>query len=108
MTEFLTLDEAALLVPGFDADALKRLFRRDILTCYKPGKRLLTTKADVLEAVKVKCRVEPKGRACGSVPPGATVRVRSRTSQHGSSSTALAKSALDLALTRLPKKKSRH
>jgi hypothetical protein len=53
----LTLAEAAKLVPGADAEAMKRLYRRGILTCYKPGKALLTTAADVRQAVMVKCRV---------------------------------------------------
>jgi excisionase family DNA binding protein len=50
--DFITLDEAAKLIPGADADTLKRMRRRGKLTCYRPGKAFLTTRADVREAVK--------------------------------------------------------
>jgi hypothetical protein len=59
---FLTLDEAAKLLPGADRDTLKRLARRGILTVYKPGKAYMTTAVDVRDAM-IKCRVVPKGRS---------------------------------------------
>lgn len=55
---FLSLDEAAKLIPGADRGSLKRLIRRGILTAYKPGKAYMTTAANVREAV-IKCRVVP-------------------------------------------------
>ena len=54
--DFITLDEAAKLIPGADRDTLKRMRRRGKLTCYRPGKSYLTTRADVREAVK-QCRM---------------------------------------------------
>jgi len=72
----ITLDEAADLVPGFDAEALKRLFRRSKLTCYKPGKKLLTTKRHVIEAVKINCRAVPAGApAIASRPDAASMEI---------------------------------
>src|SRR5437870_4208704 len=91
--QLITLDQAAKFVPGADRDALKRLHRKGILTCYKPGKQLLTTAADVQEAVKTRCRVEPKDRDYGCAKPAPA-----RTPPPGLSSTELARSALDSAL----------
>ncbi|QOZ09245.1 hypothetical protein [Bradyrhizobium sp. CCBAU 51765] len=55
----ITLDEAAKLIPGADADTLKQMHRAGKLVCYRPGKKLLTTAANVIEAVKVNSRVTP-------------------------------------------------
>jgi hypothetical protein len=78
-SDLLTLAEAATLIPGADADTLKRLARRGKLVVYRPGKRHLTTLADVQEAIRA-CRVTPKARDCGSVqvakialPPGSSL-----------------------------------
>jgi len=48
----LTLDEAAKLIPGATADTLKRMCRKGVLTCYRPGKAYLTTANQVRDAVK--------------------------------------------------------
>ena len=77
MTEsdaLITLDEAAKLVPGADADTLKRMHRAGKLVCYRPGKKLLTTAANVTEAVKVNCRVTPV-RAPAGRPDAASVEL---------------------------------
>ncbi|MDI3564946.1 hypothetical protein [Bradyrhizobium sp. Arg816] len=61
----ITLDEAAKLIPGADADTLKRMHRAGKLVCYRPGKKLLTTAANVMEAVRTNYRVTkvtPTGR----------------------------------------------
>jgi hypothetical protein len=60
-TEWITLDEAAKIIPGADANTLKRMHRAGKLICYRPGKKFLTTRANVIEAVK-NSRVVPKGR----------------------------------------------
>ncbi|WP_441232667.1 hypothetical protein [Bradyrhizobium sp. 1200_D9_N1_1] len=86
----ITLDEAAKLIPGADADTLKRMHRAGKLVCYKPGKKLLTTAANVTEAVKVNCRATP-ARAPQTRPDAASIE-RSRA-------------ALDLVLSRLPTKR---
>jgi hypothetical protein len=59
--DLITLDEAAKLIPGADANTLKRMRRKGVLTCYRPGKAYLTTANDVREAVK-KCAVTQKVR----------------------------------------------
>lgn len=51
--DLITLDEAAKLIPGTDANTLKRLQRKGVLMCYRPGKAYLTTAADVREAVRL-------------------------------------------------------
>ncbi|MEY9184990.1 hypothetical protein ABIA41_006425 [Bradyrhizobium sp. USDA 313] len=88
----ITLDEAAKLIPSGDADTLKRMHRAGKLVCYRPGKKLLTTAADVIEAVKVNSRVTrakaPQGR------PDAASMERSRA-------------ALDLVLSQLPTKRKK-
>lgn len=95
---FLTLDEAAKLLPGADRDTLKRLARRGILTVYKPGKAYMTTAADVRDAM-IKCRVVPKGR---SQPTSETPNSLGLTEMD------LANMALDLALgIRQPKEKAK-
>lgn len=101
----MTLDEVARLIPGATPASLKRLARKGKLTCYRPGKAYLTTAADVQRAVD-SCRVGPKVQDSGSAPRAATRPARSPMSPHGTSSTALAKSALDSALARLPKRKT--
>lgn len=103
----ITLDQAAKIIPGADADTLKRLHRAGKLTCYRPGKAFLTTRADVLEAVKHKCRVAPKARDSGSAPPAAMPEVPSPTPPPGLSSTELANAALDSALTQATAKRKR-
>lgn len=97
--DLITLDEAAKLIPGADANTLKRLQRKNVLTCYRPGKAYLTTAANVREAVK-KCEVgqnvrKPAIQGAPPLPLGLTAM-------------DLANAALDAALTpRLPKKKRR-
>lgn len=91
----LPLAEAALLIPGADADTLKRRARAGKLTVYRPGKMLLTTPADVRKMV-VACRVEPKARGCGFVQPATT-----EPRPSGLSSTDPASAVLDAALTNL-------
>lgn len=93
----ITLDNAAKLIPGADANTLKRMHRKGVLTCYRPGKAYLTTAAHVREAVK-KCEVRQKvhNPRVQGVPPLPL----------GLTSMDLAHAALDAALTpRLPKKK---
>lgn len=51
--ELLTLDDASTLIPGADAATLKRLVRVGKLRAYRPGRRYLTTRADVRAAVKL-------------------------------------------------------
>lgn len=34
----ITLDEAAKLIPGADANTLKRMQRKGVLRCYRPGR----------------------------------------------------------------------
>ncbi|MET4630456.1 hypothetical protein ABIB83_007508 [Bradyrhizobium sp. I1.8.5] len=68
----ITLDEAAKLIPGADADTLKRMHRAGKLVCYRPGKKLLTTSANVMEAVRVNCRAGPK-RALRDRPDAASM-----------------------------------
>ncbi|MGJ4932177.1 hypothetical protein ACQR1I_35430 [Bradyrhizobium sp. HKCCYLS2038] len=87
----MTLDEAAKLIPSADADTLKRMHRAGKLVCYKPGKKLLTTAANVVEAVKVNCRVTK------ATPPPANLP----TNPLGLSSTELSGMRLDLELERL-------
>ena len=63
--EPLTLDEAAALIPGATADTLRRLIRNGKLQAYRPGKKYLTTRADVraaVEATRVPPAVERNGR----------------------------------------------
>lgn len=91
--ELITLDAAAELIPGADAETLKRMHRKGKLTCYRPGKAFLTTRADVMEAVR-KCRVEPKARDCGGVPPAGMRPATSLTPALGLSSTELSSAAL--------------
>jgi hypothetical protein len=59
----ITLDEAAKLIPGADAETLKRMHRAGKLVCYKPGKKLLTTAANVIEAVRTNYRATPASAA---------------------------------------------
>lgn len=84
----ITLDEGAKLIPGADADTLKRMHRAGKLVCYRPGKKLLTTSANVREAVRA-CRVT---KVTPSNRPDAASMERSRA-------------ALHLALSRLPSKR---
>lgn len=99
-TGLLSLHKAAALIPGADADTLKRLHRRGKLTVYRVGKAYSTTPAD-MEAAIQQCRVVPKVRVYGSAPlvPAALPL--------GLSSTDLASSELDLALVQLKKKKTK-
>jgi excisionase family DNA binding protein len=62
--ELLTLDEAAKLIPRADADTLKRLIRSGKLRAYRPGKKYLTTRADVRAAI-IACRVPSPARPLG-------------------------------------------
>jgi excisionase family DNA binding protein len=95
----ITLGEAAKLIPGASVDTLRRLHRKGVLTCYRPGKAYLTTAADVREAVK-KCEVRQKVRNPGvrGAPPLPL----------GLTSMELANAALDEALARAsPRRKIR-
>jgi excisionase family DNA binding protein len=98
-SDLITLDQAAALIPGADADTLKRRARQGKLTTYRPGKAYLTTRADVQEFIR-QCRVIPKVRVCGSAKPAPTV-----LQPLGSSSTEHANAALALALAQASKKK---
>jgi len=69
--DLITLDEAAKMIPGADANTLKRMQRKGVLTCYRPGKAYLTTAADVREAVK-RCEVGQKVRKPKQTPLGST------------------------------------
>lgn len=103
---FITLKEAAKLIPGADENTLKRMFRADKLTCYRPGKEYLTTEADVREAVKRKCRVVPKVRVYGGESQGEMPPDLLPTPALGLSSTELAKAALDSILMPASSKKA--
>jgi hypothetical protein len=70
--DLITLDEAAKLIPGANADTLKRMRRKGVLRCYRPGKAYLTTANDVRQAVK-KCEVrKPSSRGAPPLPLGLT------------------------------------
>jgi hypothetical protein len=97
----LTLDQAARLIPGADADTLKRLARRGKLSVTRPGKAYLTTAADVQEAIRL-CRVTPKARDCGFVP-----RAPTALPPLGSSLMDLGNAALDSALAQAKVKKTK-
>ncbi|TFV69424.1 hypothetical protein E4K64_33370 [Bradyrhizobium frederickii] len=86
----ITLDEAAKLIPGADADTLKRMHRAGKLVCYRPGKKLLTTAANVREAVRA-CHVT-------KVTP---------SKRQDAASLELSRAALDLVLSRLPSKREK-
>jgi hypothetical protein len=85
--EFITLAEAAKSIPGATADTLKRRARQGKLQVYRPGKSLLTTRAD-LQAMIEACRVVPRG-APAEPPLPDTARME------------LANAALDAALASL-------
>ncbi|MBB4391786.1 hypothetical protein [Bradyrhizobium sp. ERR14] len=87
----IPLDDAAKVIPDANAETLKRLYRAGKLICYRPGKKLLTTAANVKEAVKVNCRVTP-------------VRVVPQD-RPGAASMDLSRAALDLALSQLQTKR---
>ena len=96
--ELLTLQDASALVPGADADTLKRLIRRGKLRAYRPGKKYLTTRADVHAAV-IGCRVlSPAER--GERQPAPVV-----SNSLGLTETDLARFALDQALEAAEKKR---
>jgi hypothetical protein len=103
--DLVTLAEAAKWVPGADAEALKRLARRGKLQVYRPCKAYLTTRADVQRMIE-SCRVEKKAHGYGSDLPAVTAPGISPTNLHGSSLMDHASAALDLALARLPKKRT--
>ena len=107
MTAFLTLAEAAKLIPGADENTLKRMQRAGKLTCYRPGKAYLTTAADIMESVKQSCRVVPKVRDSGYVQSAETHLETSPTSQAGLSSTELASLAAASEVKRLKEKKKK-
>jgi len=48
----LTLDQAAEIIPGADADTLKRRIRQGRLVAYRPGKSFLTTAADIQNMIE--------------------------------------------------------
>jgi hypothetical protein len=91
----ITLNEAAKLIAGADANTLKRMHREGKLTVYRPGRAFVTTYADVMEAVTNRCRVAPKVRVSGSVPRVETPPASPRMNPLGLSSTELASIALD-------------
>lgn len=86
----LTLDQAAKLIPGADADTLKRLARKGKLRCYRPGKQFLTTPADVWEAVTIKCRVHS---------PAVRNRQQATVAESGLSKRALGQALENLQVT---------
>ena len=87
--DLITLAEAARLIPGADADTLKRMARKGTLTVYRPGKAYLTTAADVRAAVK-KSQVVPKQAPQRTSPD--------EPNSLGLSSREIANLALDAAL----------
>lgn len=111
----IDLDQAAKLIPGFDAEALKRLFRRGKLTCFQPGKRLLTTKRLVMEAVKVNCRATPVGTPLAQAgrPDASSTEIASAALAselerlRAKGDTKRSSSALDLVLSQLPTKRKK-
>ncbi len=104
--ELITLDVAASLIPGADAGTLKRKIRAGKLRAYRPGKKYLTTRADVKRLIE-SCLVVQKAPVSGFVQPSMTTTESSPTLQTGLSSTAIARRALDLALEQVKRKKSR-
>ena len=82
----LSLVDAARLIPGATADTLKRRARQGLLRVYKPGKKYLTSAADVRQMVEA-CRVAPRHTVSIVAEPD----------------TALASAALDAALAGLSK-----
>lgn len=105
-SDLITLDEAARLIPGADADTLKRHARKGTLTVYRPGKAYLTTREDVMRLVE-SCRVVPKVRDCG-FDHHARILPASPALQPGLSEMALASRALDSALTQASKRRRKH
>ena len=61
--ELLSLDEAAKLIPGANADTLKRKARAGKLTVYRVGKSYCTTRADIRKLIEAS-RVEA---SCGTM-----------------------------------------
>lgn len=106
METLLTLDQAAALIPGADADTLKRRIRQGKLLATRPGKAYLTTRAAVQDMIEA-CRVAPRVRVSGSAPPAGTPPAESPTSPLGLSSTDLANAALDSALAQAKPKKTK-
>jgi hypothetical protein len=86
----LTLAQAAALIPGADAGTLKRRIRSGQLQAYRPGKAYLTTASDVAKMVQA-CRIvrTPAKSAPSTLDP------------------ELASAALDVALAKLPHRRSR-
>lgn len=92
--ELLTLDQAASLIPGADANTLRRRIRQGKLQAYRPGKAYLTTRADLVAMLEA-CRVVPADEKRRPKTP------QTVPNQLGLTSTDLAKMALDRALERL-------
>jgi hypothetical protein len=92
--DLISLDEAAKLIPGVDAQTLKRKARAGKLAVYRVGKAYSTTRAD-LEMMIAACRVMPKAeRAKIQKPERETAPVRASSIEHASA-------ALDAALVAL-------
>lgn len=78
-TQFLTLDQAATLIPNATRGTLLRRIRQGKLDASRPGKEYLTTEAAVKALVEA-CRVVPKVRDCGCAPLAATDPLRGLSS----------------------------
>jgi hypothetical protein len=59
--KLITLAEAAKLIPGADANTLKRRARQGRLVVYRPGKAYLTTVAEVKRMIEL-CRTPRKSQ----------------------------------------------
>lgn len=59
---YISLDQAAALIPGATADTLKRLHRAGKLTVYRVGKKYCTTLADLETAIE-RSKIAPRERA---------------------------------------------
>jgi hypothetical protein len=106
--DLISLDEAAKLIPGADADTLKRKARAGKLRVYRIGKAYSTTLPDLQEMVAA-CLVVPKDRVSISEARAAMRAGRSHAPAHGLSEKALSRAALDAALSKItrPAKRSR-
>jgi len=105
--ELITLDIAANLIPGADAETLKRKIRAGKLQAYRPGKAYLTTRADIRRMIEA-CRVVPKVQGSVSSELDTIATENSPTTLNGLSSTELSEQALDLVLEQARKRRKRH
>lgn len=97
MGDYLSLDDAAKLIPGATADTLKRLHRKGLLQTYRVGKPLFTTRADLNRMIEL-CKIK--------VQPLPAMRVSAIPNGLGLTEADLTRMALDRALERLDKDKA--